>query len=223
MYRLIYSSPIGKMEIVTEEDNVVKISFITNKELENISNTASLVARKSKMENISNSPTTRARKNKMENISKGVLLDLRQNKMENISKNINANSALTIPNQQEIQLAEECQKQLEEYFEGKRRIIAVKYKLYGTAFQKRVWEELAKIPYGKTVSYKDIAIGIGKESAVRAVANAIGKNKLGILIPCHRVIGTNGKLTGFSAETDERTGLELKRELLNLEGNREWR
>lgn len=111
-----------------------------------------------------------------------------------------------------------CKSQLEEYFSGKRKVFDIKYKFIGTDFQKAVWEELAKIPYGKTVSYKYIAERIGRSKAVRAVANAIGKNNLGIVVPCHRVIGSNGKLTGFSAETDERTGIELKQELLNLEG-----
>lgn len=126
-------------------------------------------------------------------------------------------------NDTEVTTAKKYNKQLVEYFAGKRKRFDIKYKLKGTDFQCKVWKELAKIPYGKTVSYKDIAIGIGKERAVRAVANAIGSNNLAILIPCHRVIGSNGKLTGFSAKTDEKTGLELKQELLNLEGNDEWK
>lgn len=110
-----------------------------------------------------------------------------------------------------------CKKQLEEYFAGKRKKFDVTYKLEGTEFQCAVWRELEKVQYGEKVTYKDIALKMKKLAAVRAVANAIGKNKLLILIPCHRVIGSNGKLTGFSAKTEEKTGLELKKELLDLE------
>lgn len=117
----------------------------------------------------------------------------------------------------------ECKKELEEYFQNKRQKFDIKYKFQGTDFEKKVWEELYKIPYGKTVSYKYIAEKIENPKAVRAVANAIGKNNLLILIPCHRIIGSNGKLTGFSAYTEEKTGLEIKQELLNLEGNKEWK
>lgn len=119
-------------------------------------------------------------------------------------------------NQNKVAL--KCKKELKEYFEGIRQKFEVKYKMQGTEFQCRVWEELEKIPYGSICSYKDIAIKIGKKEAVRAVANAIGKNKLCIIVPCHRVIGKNGKLTGFSAKSDSKTGLELKRNLLELEG-----
>ncbi len=87
----------------------------------------------------------------------------------------------------------------------------------GTEFQCKVWKTLLQIPYGKTVSYKEIAHQIKNEKAVRAVANAIGKNPLLILVPCHRVIGINGKLTGFSAKTDKKDGITIKKELLELE------
>ncbi|NBO58816.1 MAG: methylated-DNA--[protein]-cysteine S-methyltransferase [Chitinophagia bacterium] len=83
----------------------------------------------------------------------------------------------------------------------------------GTPFQKRVWKELEKIPYGSTCSYQELAIRLGGKEKTRAVATAIAKNPILILIPCHRVIGSNGKLTGFSG------GLNRKRVLLELEGN----
>lgn len=111
----------------------------------------------------------------------------------------------------------ECKKQLEEYFEGKRKEFNLKYKLEGTEFQCSVWKELAKIPYGNLTTYKDVAERVGNAQGVRAVANAIGRNNIVIIIPCHRVIGSNGKLTGFSAKTDDKTGLEIKKELLELE------
>ena len=104
-----------------------------------------------------------------------------------------------------------CIKQLKEYFEGSRKDFDFPFKLQGTEFQKIVWEFLLNIPYGEMLSYKEVAKGIRKEKSVRAVANAIGANKLLILVPCHRVIGTNGTLTGF------RAGLKRKEYLLNLE------
>ena len=105
-----------------------------------------------------------------------------------------------------------CKKELKEYFEGKRKEFSFPYELSGTDFQKKVWHKLLDIPYGKTVSYKDVASAIGNEKVVRAVANAIGANKLLIVIPCHRVIGSNGKLTGF------RGGIDKKELLLKHEG-----
>ena len=88
---------------------------------------------------------------------------------------------------------------------------SIKYSLRGTSFQRTVWEELLKIPYGMTVNYQDIADRIGRPKAVRAVANAIAANPIPYLIPCHRVIGKNGKLTGY------RGGLEVKKALLERE------
>jgi len=92
---------------------------------------------------------------------------------------------------------EKCIEQLDEYFRGKRKEFSVDLLLRGTDFQKKVWNELKKILFGKTVSYKDIAISIGDKKAARAVGGAIGKNKIGIIIPCHRVIGSDGRLTGY--------------------------
>lgn len=111
----------------------------------------------------------------------------------------------------------ECKRQLEEYFKKKRKKFNIDYELKGTKFQCKVWEELSKIQYGKTMSYKDVAKTIGSEKAVRAVANSIGKNPLLIILPCHRVIGSNGNLTGFSAETELKDGITIKKELLELE------
>ena len=85
--------------------------------------------------------------------------------------------------------------------------------LHSLEFQKTVWEALTKIPYAKTGAYKDIAVSIGNEKAIRAVGSANGKNKLSIVIPCHRIIGSNGKLTGYAG------GLWRKEWLLNHERN----
>lgn len=91
-----------------------------------------------------------------------------------------------------------CVSQLDEYFTGRRKTFDINYLLKGTDFQKKVWAELAKIPYGETVSYKDIATKIGNEKAVRAVGTTNGKNPISIIVPCHRVVGSNGTLTGYA-------------------------
>lgn len=101
--------------------------------------------------------------------------------------------------------------QLEEYFKGRRRSFDLPLAPQGTSFQRKVLEALQAIPYGETRSYKDIAAAIGQPKAVRAVGAANAKNPIPIVIPCHRVIGSDGSLTGFGG------GLEVKRTLLSLE------
>ena len=103
-------------------------------------------------------------------------------------------------------------RQLEEYFAGRRRRFDLPLDLRGTDFQKRCWQELLKIPYGETRSYAAIARAIGNPAAVRAVGLANGQNPIAIIVPCHRVIGSDGSLTGYGG------GLETKRKLLELEG-----
>lgn len=93
---------------------------------------------------------------------------------------------------------QDCYDQMDEYFKGKRREFTFPYTSVGTEFQKNVWNALMTIPYAKTGSYKDIAIAIENEKAIRAVGSANGKNKLSIVVPCHRIIGSNGKLTGYA-------------------------
>jgi len=90
--------------------------------------------------------------------------------------------------------------QLQEYFEGKRTDFDLKLNPQGTEFQQKVWKSLLEIPYGKTVSYMDQSKKLGDVKAIRAVASANGKNPLWIVLPCHRVIGTNGSLTGYAGE-----------------------
>ncbi|WP_240376391.1 methylated-DNA--[protein]-cysteine S-methyltransferase [Bacillus piscicola] len=102
--------------------------------------------------------------------------------------------------------------QLDEYFSGKREKMEVTFELFGTPFQRRVWHALEHIPYGETRSYKEIAAAAGSQKAVRAVGSANNKNPLSIFIPCHRVIGSNGKLVGYGG------GLDKKIALLRLEG-----
>ena len=105
--------------------------------------------------------------------------------------------------------------QLSEYFEGKRKIFDLPLKFYGTEFQNRVWRELQNIPYGKTISYKELAEKTGNIKACRAVGMANNKNPIPIIIPCHRVVGSNGNLTGYAG------GLDVKKFLLDLEQTQE--
>ena len=113
--------------------------------------------------------------------------------------------------EKETSLIKETYGQLQEYFEGKRKSFNVPIKLNGSEFQKKVWTELLKIPYGSTVSYKDIAKLVRNENASRAVGMANNKNKIMFIIPCHRVIGKNGSLTGYAG------GLDIKTQLLELD------
>jgi methylated-DNA-[protein]-cysteine S-methyltransferase len=108
----------------------------------------------------------------------------------------------------------ELTRELAAYFAGRLRRFEVPLDMQGTAFQKRVWRELEGIPFGETRSYRQVAMAIGAENAVRAVGAANGANPVPIVVPCHRVIGSSGKLVGYGG------GLELKKRLLELEGSR---
>lgn len=102
--------------------------------------------------------------------------------------------------------------QLREYFAGTRKVFDIPLDIDGTDFQKTVWNELLKIPYGKTISYKTLSEKLGDIKAIRAVGKANGQNPIAIIIPCHRVIGSDGSLTGYAG------GLAIKEKLLHLEG-----
>ncbi|GAA4050568.1 methylated-DNA--[protein]-cysteine S-methyltransferase [Flavobacterium chungnamense] len=106
---------------------------------------------------------------------------------------------------------QEAVSQLQEYFEGKRKDFDFKINPKGTDFQQKVWQELLNIPFGKTMSYMDLSKKLGDVKAIRAVASANGKNPLWIVVPCHRVIGTDGSLTGYAG------GLWRKKWLLEHE------
>ena len=108
-------------------------------------------------------------------------------------------------------ILEQASEELQLYFEGKLQVFAVPCAPEGTPFQRQVWSVLETIEWGKTLTYKTVANTLNKPSAARAVGTAIGKNPLPIFIPCHRVIGSDGSLTGFSG------GMDIKRELLALE------
>ena len=101
--------------------------------------------------------------------------------------------------------------QLDEYFQGKRSVFDVPLLFAGTQFQQRVWRELLAIPYGTTISYSQLAQRLAMPHAVRAVANACGANAISVFAPCHRVVGSNGSLTGYAG------GIEAKRKLLLIE------
>ena len=115
----------------------------------------------------------------------------------------------------ETWLIKKTKKELAEYLEGKRKRFDIPVQTKGTPFQEKVWNALKQIPYGQTKSYQEIAILIGNPKAVRAVGMANHRNPVGILIPCHRVIGKNGKLVGYAG------GLSKKEALLKLEKKEE--
>lgn len=111
----------------------------------------------------------------------------------------------------ETALLKEAHSQLREYFAGRRQIFNLPLAPKGTAFQQAAWQALLTIPYGQTASYKEMAVKVGNPKACRAIGMANNKNPIGIIIPCHRVIGTDGKLVGYAG------GLDIKQKLLELE------
>lgn len=108
-------------------------------------------------------------------------------------------------------LTDKVYQQLLEYFDGKRKVFDFPYKMNGTEFQKKVWKALCHIPYGETRTYKDIAVAVGNSKASRAVGMANNRNPITIAVPCHRVIGSNGKLVGYAG------GVDMKEKLLEME------
>ena len=104
-----------------------------------------------------------------------------------------------------------CARQLAEYFDGKRRDFDLPLAPGGTTFQKRVWREIARIPYGETITYTELARRAGSKGAARAAGAATGRNPVSIVVPCHRVVGTDGSLTGYAG------GVDRKARLLKLE------
>ena len=128
---------------------------------------------------------------------------------KNIPKLVN-----TIQLQPEDTAMRNIYSQMKEYFDGKRKEFNLPLETEGTEFQKKVWDELIKIPFGTTISYKELAVRLGDEKVIRAAASANGANPLPIVIPCHRVIGSDGSLVGYGG------GLKIKEKLLTLEGIR---
>ena len=112
----------------------------------------------------------------------------------------------------ENKLLIDAKNQIIEYFTGKRKKFDLPLNPSGTEFQLKVWQELLQIPFGETVSYQEIANRLGDPKCIRAAATANGKNPIAIIIPCHRVIGSHGEMTGYAG------GIQLKKDLLSLEG-----
>jgi len=143
--------------------------------------------------------------------SKLCLLDFRYRKMRfavdnRLKKTLNAKFVV-----QDNKILKETRKQITEYLRAERKTFDLPILSVGSDFQKQVWEALLKINYGETASYLDIAKYIGNEKAVRAVASANGANAIAVIIPCHRIIGSDGELVGYGG------GLPIKKKLLNLE------
>ena len=105
----------------------------------------------------------------------------------------------------------QTKKQLAQYFAGERKVFTLPLAPHGTPFQQQVWQALLAVPYGQTVSYGEIARRIGRPKAVRAVGMACNRNPLVIMVPCHRIVGKNGRLVGYAG------GVDIKQKLLNLE------
>jgi methylated-DNA-[protein]-cysteine S-methyltransferase len=113
--------------------------------------------------------------------------------------------------EEKSEITEEAIAQLSQYFKGERKLFDLPLLLVGSVFQKKVWNELLQIPFGSTVSYAALSRKLGIEAAIRAVASANGANAISIIVPCHRILGSDGSLTGYAG------GLEIKRKLLRLE------
>lgn len=140
-----------------------------------------------------------------------LLIGVSQNKIAKISFNQPGFSLKGI----KPKVVNNLENQLLEYFNGHRKTFQIDYHLTGTDFQKEVWQKLLDIPYGKTISYGKLAAQMGDVKKIRAVANAVGKNPVPIVIPCHRVVGMHGNLTGYIG------GLANKKYLIELESNRQ--
>ncbi|MCL0066782.1 methylated-DNA--[protein]-cysteine S-methyltransferase [Thermodesulfovibrionales bacterium] len=141
------------------------------------------------------------------------LLDFRYRKMRTtvdnrIKKGLDAEFV-----EQDSEFLAKIRKQLNEYLNGGRKEFKIPLLMVGSDFQKSVWKALMKVPYGKTSTYLNLAKAINNEKAVRVVANANGANSIGLIIPCHRIIGSDGELAGYSG------GLSVKKQLLKLEQN----
>ncbi len=139
------------------------------------------------------------------------ILDFRYRKMRTSVDNRIKKYLKTDFIEQEDEIITETKKQIDEYLEGKRQGFNIPLLLLGTDFQKQVWNELLKVKYGETATYLDVAIRIDNSKAVRAVASANGANAIALIVPCHRIIESNGGLGGFGG------GLSVKRRLLKLE------
>ena len=171
---LFYDSPLGKIRIEGSSVGISGLYFTDDPRL------------KSTPESVSTSSS-----------EAGMTPEKAESSPENMDENQSANSSETAPENLPKCLLD-CKKQIEEYFKGDRLEFDIDLAPEGTDFQQRVWDELLKIPFGEKRSYLYIAEALGDKNSTRAVGNANGKNKVSIIIPCHRVVGSNGKLTGYA-------------------------
>ncbi len=141
------------------------------------------------------------------------ILDFRYRKMRNTVDNRIKKGLNTPFIEQDTDVLQQTRMQIDEYLNGDRTVFDIPLLMVGTDFQKSVWNALIKIPYGTTSTYLQLAKSIDNEKAVRAVANANGANSMSLIIPCHRIIGSNGELVGYGG------GLPVKKRLLTLEGD----
>ncbi len=141
------------------------------------------------------------------------MLDFRYRRMRTTVDNRIKNGLDAEFVEQDDEVLQETRTQLDEYFNSEKKEFYIPLLTVGTDFQKSVWEALMRVPFGTTSTYLQLAKDIGNEKAVRAVANANGANAIGIIIPCHRIIGSNGELVGYAG------GLPVKKRLLKLEQN----
>jgi methylated-DNA-[protein]-cysteine S-methyltransferase len=124
-----------------------------------------------------------------------------------------AEAGVAEPCKEDTLVLDQTERELREYFAGKRKVFTMKLAARGTPFQMKVWQLLREIPFGETRAYVDLALSLGDKNAVRAVGGANGKNPIAIIVPCHRVIGKDGSMTGFAS------GVHRKEQLLALEGH----
>ena len=156
--------------------------------------------------------------NRVKRLLKAELVDitLSQEELESLAEASKSESlAEASALQESLSVLDKTEKELAEYFACSRQSFDIPLLLAGTDFQKSVWQALKEIPYGEVVTYMDVSHSIGNPQAIRAVSQAIGSNPLSLLIPCHRVVGSNGALTGYAG------GIEAKRWLLELENGQE--
>ena len=187
VYKMYYKSPIGLIEVAGTNKGILSVSFI-DEGCEQYKRCCGCTKNPDKQYN--------------RLISNGDIQDDEYMQGEDMEDK----------NKKAIKHVNECINQLDEYFSGERKIFHIDVILKGTEFQRKVWNTLKEIPYGVTVSYAMIAGKIGNKKAVRAVGNANNKNPVSIIIPCHRVIGSDGSLTGYGG------GLWRKKWLLEHEG-----
>lgn len=139
------------------------------------------------------------------------LIKCSDNYLKEISFIDDKTNKLSVSGMQENELSKKVKEELKEYFLGKRKNFDIPIELTGTEFQRKVWNEAKKVPYGSLETYLGIATSIKSPKASRAVGMALNKNPIAIIIPCHRIIGSNGKLTGYAS------GLNIKQYLIDLE------